>query len=144
MHNLIGSLFNIILHLQSPLIFYRKASTLVRRDFDPDPGSTILMCIEILRKFSRKNTQLKMDPCLVGQSLHAPSSLFKYFHQLKSFQVPSDTLRFTDSGESITTEDSDHHIVDTRFFVDLYAACCRLLCTVVRHQKRYALDFLTF
>ncbi|CAA7391335.1 unnamed protein product [Spirodela intermedia] len=133
--NLVGSLFNIILHLQSPLIFCRKASTYGRREIDPDPGSTILMCIEILRKFARKNTQLKMDPCLVGQSLHAPSSLFKHFHQLNSFRVPSGALRFTDSGESISIEDIDHHIVDTRFFVDLYAACCRLLCTVVRHQK---------
>ncbi|XP_078448325.1 urb2/Npa2 family protein [Wolffia australiana] len=116
--NLVGSLFNIILHLQGPFIFSGKAYAFDELGVDADPGSTVLMCVEILRKFSRRNAQLKMDPCFVGQSLRVPSSLFMHFHQIKSSQSPSQTRK------SIG-----------RFFLDLYAACCRLLCTVIRHQK---------
>ncbi|CAA6655938.1 unnamed protein product [Spirodela intermedia] len=123
--NLVGSLFNIILHLQSPLIFCRKASTYGRREIDPDPGSTIPD-----EKYSVKNGSM---PCRAVLACTVVS--FQTFSSAQLFPVPSGALRFTDSGESISIEDIDHHIVDTRFFVDLYAACCRLLCTVVRHQK---------
>uniref|UniRef100_A0A1D1YWY4 Unhealthy ribosome biogenesis protein 2 n=1 Tax=Anthurium amnicola TaxID=1678845 RepID=A0A1D1YWY4_9ARAE len=136
--NLLGSLINIILHLQSPFIFYRENLSCDKSNIDPDPGTTILMCVEMLTKVARKHSQLKMDSCKVGQSLHLPMSLFKHFHQLKTFRVSSSSLCVLDNAEGTYMKNMHHLIVDHQFCVNLYAACCSLLCTILRHRTSEA------
>ena len=119
-------LFNIILHVQSPVIFFERL--IVRGSGDPDPGSVILMCIEVLTRISGKHALFQIDPWHVSQSLRIPSALFQFFPQLKLKTPPAGSLF---SSENLQ--------IDRAFSLDLYAACCRLLYTVLKHHKRYVL-----
>ncbi|GMH16380.1 hypothetical protein Nepgr_018221 [Nepenthes gracilis] len=131
---LIASLFNIILHLQGPAIFYEKL-TVKGVNIDPDPGSVILMCVEVLTRISGKHVLFQMDSGHVGQSLRIPAALFQGFSQLKLWKDshPSSCSRFT--GNKNYDNLASSLSVDRNFSVNLYAACCRLLCTVLKNYK---------
>lgn len=120
--SMIASSFNIIVHLQSPLIFYEQSIGKT----DPDPGAVILMCVEVLKRISGKHTLFQMEAWHVAQSIRIPGSLFQDFCRLKL---------------SETSHRSSDQIcaVDGRFSIDLFAACCRLLYNVLKHHKRYFL-----
>ncbi|EXB36837.1 hypothetical protein L484_003222 [Morus notabilis] len=117
--SLIAGVFNIILHLQSPLIFYER----LIGDSIPDPGAVILMCVEVLIRISGKHALFQMEAWHVAQSLRIPGALFQYFHQLKLSITPNPVASMQSCG------------VDRRFTIDLYAACCRLLYNVLKHHK---------
>ncbi|XP_010268229.1 PREDICTED: uncharacterized protein LOC104605241 [Nelumbo nucifera] len=125
--SLVGALFNIILHLQGTLIFYKKVTS-NHGHVNPDPGSVILMCIEVLTKVAGRHALFQMDSSHVAQCLHTPAALFKDFHELRTSQGSGD-------------QDSRHvacmssNIVDQQFSIDLFSACCRLVCAVLRHHK---------
>lgn len=133
--SLVASLFNIILHLQSPLIFYERSTG----DTDPDPGAVILMCVEVLIRISGKHALFQMEAWQLAQSLRIPGALFQDYHQLKLSKT---------SVQNSSSSVPNNHIfdpvgsmqfsgVDRRFSIDLYAACCRLLYNVLKHHKRY-------
>ncbi|CAN0910101.1 hypothetical protein LINGRAHAP2_LOCUS26115 [Linum grandiflorum] len=109
--SLISALFNIILHLQGPLIFNRRATS-GRDGVLPDPGAVILMSAEVLTRVSVKSTLFHLESSHVAQSLHVPAALFQDFSKLM-----------------------DPCLVDRRFSIDLYAACCRLLSTVLKYRR---------
>lgn len=116
--SLVAALFNIILHLQNPLIFFTK-SVSNRDDNNPDPGSVILMCVEVLIRVSGKHAMFQLDSWHIAQSLHVPGALFQ---DLPCLQL---------SGASIGYET----LLDRHFSMNLFAACCRLLYTVLKHHK---------
>ncbi|KAK3421048.1 hypothetical protein EUGRSUZ_G01753 [Eucalyptus grandis] len=118
-----AGLFNIILHVQSPRIFYESSPG---KGFgDPDPGSVTLMCIEVLIRVSGRHALFQLDPWHVAQMLRIPAALFQVFCQ---FQL-KDTIS---SGSLFSLENLE---IDRPFSVKLYATCCRLLCTVLKHHK---------
>lgn len=125
---MVCALFNIVLHLQSPLIFFQEKLKHDKDESDPDPGSVILMCVEVLTKVAGRHALFEMDSTHVGHSLHMPSTLFKHFSQLRALPITSHSVLFTARGV---------RLVDREFSVDLFAACCKLLYTVLRHRKRY-------
>lgn len=141
--SLIAGLFNIILHLQSPLIFYEK-SIHNKGDSVPDPGSVILMCVEVLTRVSGKHALFQMDSCHVGHSLRVPAALFQDFHRLRLSEAPAPfiSLPLTNSENYESVASMHSFVIDRQFSVDLFAACCRLLYTVLKHHKRYALSLL--
>ncbi|KAJ6906320.1 hypothetical protein NC652_023922 [Populus alba x Populus x berolinensis] len=57
----VAALFNIILHVESPLIFYGIAMG-SDRDKGPDPGAVILVCVEVLTRVSGKRALFKWIP----------------------------------------------------------------------------------
>ena len=117
--NLVAGLFNIILHLQGPRIFYGYVD-----DSDvPDSGAVTLMCIELLTKISGKPSFFEMDACHIAQSLRIPGTLFQYFLQLLISESPLSSA------------------LDRKASMELYDYCCRMLCTALKHRKRY-LSFL--
>ncbi|XP_030531906.1 uncharacterized protein LOC115741982 isoform X2 [Rhodamnia argentea] len=118
-----AALFNIILHVQSPLIFYESSPG--KGFSDPDPGSVTLMCIEVLIRVSGRHALFQMDPWHVAQMLGIPAALFQVFCQSQLKDPIS-------SGSLFSLENLD---VDRPFSVKLYAACCRLLCTVLKHHR---------
>ncbi|PIA43558.1 hypothetical protein AQUCO_01900152v1 [Aquilegia coerulea] len=128
----VGALFNIVLHLQGPLIFYSNP-TGGKSDNDPDPGSVILMCVEVLTKVAGKPYLFQMHSCHIGQSFHVPATLFQDFHMIRSSQTPIKLYSAISDPRAIAGSCS--YVADHRFSVDLFAACCRLLCTVLRHRK---------
>ncbi|CAL5192117.1 unnamed protein product [Lathyrus oleraceus] len=71
--SLVSAVFNIIVHLQSPHIFYVnwRRKTVAGT---PDPGSAVLMCVEVLTTVSRKHGLFSMDVCHVGHMLHIPAA----------------------------------------------------------------------
>ncbi|KAI6681845.1 hypothetical protein NL676_035726, partial [Syzygium grande] len=119
----VAGLFNIILHVQSPLIFYESSPG---NGFgDADPGSVTLMCIEVLIRVSGRRALFQMDPWHVAQMLRIPAALFQVFCQ---FQL-EDPIS---SGSLFSSENLN---IDRPFSVKLYASCCQLLCTVLKHHK---------
>ncbi|KAL4187757.1 hypothetical protein AMTRI_Chr09g40570 [Amborella trichopoda] len=138
--SLAGALFNIVLHLQSPLIFLPQ-----KLEFDPnqgyvDPGSVILMCVGVLSKVAAKDSLCPLFAGHVGQCLHLPTALFQHFSWIKKPQDSFISPLFT-TNPGFGPKDSlvmNGHLktIDYVFCVNLYTACCRLLCTVIRHWKR--------
>ncbi|XP_019412690.1 PREDICTED: uncharacterized protein LOC109325004 [Lupinus angustifolius] len=131
----VSAVFNIIMHLQNPLIFYvNKTSGAVASN--PDPGSTILMCVEVLVTVSRKHALFPMDVWHVGHLLHIPELIFQNFHQLKISEDSGLSSMLTISEEKISNqvEAANFCHVDHRFSIDLFVACCQLLCTTIRHR----------
>ncbi|XP_040369829.1 uncharacterized protein LOC112186617 isoform X2 [Rosa chinensis] len=133
---LIACMFNVILHLQSPLIFYERF-TQSKDDSNPDPGTVILMCVDVLARISGKHAIYKMDLWHVAHSLRIPSALFQDFHLLKDSKRPVPN----DSSASLNNQPSDPvasvHVsgIDRQYSIGLYSACCRLLHNVVKHHK---------
>ncbi|KAJ6765963.1 UNHEALTHY RIBOSOME BIOGENESIS PROTEIN 2-like protein [Salix purpurea] len=135
--SLVAALFNIVLHLQSPLIFYQIAMVSERYNA-PDPGAVILMCVEVLTRVSGKHALFQMDSWHVAQSLHIPAALFQDFDQLRISQDPasSNSLLNSDNQDCNTLGGMNCRTVDLKFSVELYTACCQLLYTILKHHKR--------
>lgn len=120
---LVGALFNIVLHLRSPHIFYTQKLPHCSV-FHPDAGAAVLMCVEVITSFVGRYS-FQIDASHVSQCLHVPVTLFKGFKHLRA--------KYCNQGHH-----ADHveYILDRQFSVDIYAACCKLLCTTLRHQQR--------
>ncbi|KAK9148249.1 hypothetical protein Scep_007006 [Stephania cephalantha] len=133
-HSLAGALFNIVLHLQGPLIFYTK-SFFCKSEFNPDNGAVVLMCVEVLTKVAGKSL-FEIDSFLVGQALRLPASLFQEFLKLRLrfLYNPLNSSKLCEE-YSGANAGSFYHVVNREFSVDLFAACCRLLSTVLRHHQ---------
>ncbi|KAG9443034.1 hypothetical protein H6P81_018888 [Aristolochia fimbriata] len=131
-HSFINTLLNIIVHLQSPLIFCEGKLNHIRSSISPDPGSVILMCVEVLTRVSGKHYLFSMDSSHVSQLLHLPTTLFKYVLQLREMSC---AVIFSINKEARHLDNQEFYNVDRHFFVTLYAAACRLLCTTMRHRK---------
>ncbi|XVE67104.1 hypothetical protein DITRI_Ditri08aG0133500 [Diplodiscus trichospermus] len=134
--SLVAALFNIILHLQSPLIF---CGNFVSNDGDrnPDPGSVVLMCVEELIRVSGKHALFRMDPWHIGQSLRIAGVLFQDFHQLRLSEAPvsSKSLPYLNKENHNNIASMKYCAVVQQFSANLFAACCRLLYTVLKHHK---------
>ncbi|XP_077246542.1 urb2/Npa2 family protein [Tasmannia lanceolata] len=129
----INALFNIVLHLQSPFIFCQEMPN-YKNENDPDPGSVILMCVEVLTKIAARHSLFQMDSSHVAQGLQMATTLFKHFCHLRA-SPNTPTLMFSANQKVRYPTDGNPHILDRQFSVDLYAACCRLLCAILRHRK---------
>ncbi|XP_021819976.1 uncharacterized protein LOC110761732 [Prunus avium] len=132
----ISSLFNVILNLQSPVIFYER-SIQNKGDTDPDPGTIILMCVDVLARISGKHALYQMEAWHVAQSLRIPSALFQDFHLLKLSEAPVPNDSSTVPNNQISNSVASKHFsgVDRKYSIDLFAACCRLLHNVLKHHK---------
>ncbi|GAY65351.1 hypothetical protein CUMW_240420, partial [Citrus unshiu] len=120
----------------SPIIFYEKQISCGRENI-PDPGSVILMCIEVLTRVSGKHALFQMDSWHVAQSLRVPAALFQEIRQVSISEapVPSNSAMFSDDQNSDTVASQNSIAVDRQFSINLFAACCRLLYTVLKHHK---------
>lgn len=134
---LLAAIFNIILHLQSPLIFYGGSTASVVNS--PDQGSAILMCVEVLITISRKHALFQMDSWHIGHLLRIPAALFQNFQQLRVSKVSgqSDSLMISEEQISHRAKAVNLCYVDRQFSVNLFIACCQLLCTTIKHHQRY-------
>lgn len=136
--SLVSAVFNIIVHLQSPHIFYvnMRCKTVAGT---PDPGSAILMCVEVLTTISRKHGLFSMDVWHVGHMLHIPAALFQNFHQhrISKASRPSDSFMVSEEQSSHSADGVNLCHVDHQFTINLFVACCQLLCTIIRHRPRY-------
>ncbi|XP_072977931.1 uncharacterized protein [Typha angustifolia] len=133
--SLIGALLNIILHLQSPIIFYIEKLPKDKSEFRPDAGAVILMCIEVLTTVVGRHT-FQMDICHVSQCLHIPVVLFRYFHQLKASRLDFRSSISYGNQEARTSTDVHQYIIDRQLSIDLYAACCKLIWITLKHRIR--------
>lgn len=127
---LVGALFNIVLHLQSPLIFYIEKLPSLYPHFHPDAGAIVLMCVEVITAFVGRHT-FQIDSCHVSQCLHLSVTLFKGFKHL----LAGRSVSYSDQtvGQALGAK---AYILDRQFSIDMYAACCKLICTALRHQQR--------
>ncbi|XP_055808091.1 uncharacterized protein LOC129876632 [Solanum dulcamara] len=133
--NLVSSLLNVVMHLLGPKIFFRNPK--FRKDFaEPDPGSVCLMCISVLTKISAKHIFFQLEACHIGQLLHMPAAIFQCVFQLWTSKVPlcSNYTGGLTSGET-GVPGCERSAVDREFCIKLYAACCRMLCTVLKHHR---------
>ncbi|XP_061341643.1 uncharacterized protein LOC133287960 [Gastrolobium bilobum] len=131
----VAAVFNIIVHLRSLHIFYVNLTSGTVAS-NPDSGSVILMCVEVLASVSRKHALFSMDVWHVGNLLHIPAVLFQNFHQLRISKAsgPSDSLMISEEQISHPVERVNFSHVDHQFSINLFVACCQLLCTIIRHR----------
>ncbi|KAL9238368.1 hypothetical protein vseg_012798 [Gypsophila vaccaria] len=129
LHGLIASLFNIVVHLQGPTLFYRRSNRSTMNS-SPDSGSVVLMCVEVLTRIAGKPALFHLDFHHVSQFLHTAGTLFQSFHSLKPDHA-------SHQGISISRDSKEHDLflVDRQFSMNLYAASCRLLWTVIKHHR---------
>ncbi|KAL8145090.1 hypothetical protein AgCh_003338 [Apium graveolens] len=123
------------------LIFQAIAEKKVRKQaagrvqMTPDSGSVILMIIEGLTRVFRKNTLVEVNG-FVSQSLRISGGCFQNILQHKVSKAKPQFMLIPDSIGSEIIKSMDICAVDRQFIMELYAACCRLLCTVLKHYKR--------
>ncbi|KAJ9551669.1 hypothetical protein OSB04_015714 [Centaurea solstitialis] len=129
----VACLFNIITHLQGPRIFYKDPVSNIQFHADPDPGSVVLMCIEVLTKVSGKHALYQMDACYVAQALSTPATLFQNILKYTTSEAPN----IESVNEGMNTK-----LFDRQYSIELYAACCRMLYTFLRHHKRESLQHI--
>ncbi|GFY94609.1 hypothetical protein Acr_09g0010550 [Actinidia rufa] len=135
--SLVACLFNIILHLQGPLIFYANLIS-NKGNADPDPGSVILMCVEVLTRVFGKHAMYQLDSCQVGQALRIPAAIFQNLFRLRVSEgsaVPHSMSLLDNQGTEIVGG-VNTCVVDRQFLIDLFAACCRLLSTVLKQHHK--------
>lgn len=133
--SLVSVVFNIIVHLQSPRIFYVNLRCKIVSG-TPDPGSAILMFVEVLTTVSRKHGLFSIDVCHVGHMLHIPVALFQNFHQhrISKASRPSDSFMVLEEQNPHSEDGVNFCHVDHQFTINLFVACCQLLCTIIRHR----------
>ncbi|CAJ1935686.1 unnamed protein product [Sphenostylis stenocarpa] len=132
---LVSAVFNIVVHLQSLRTFYDNlASGTVANT--PDPGSAILMGVEVLVIVSRKHSQFPMDVWHVGYMLHIPAVLFEKFGELRVTKAsgPSEALIISEEHICDPVKRVDLCHVDQQFLLNLFIVCCQLLCTIIMHR----------
>ncbi|XP_074571230.1 uncharacterized protein LOC141827802 [Curcuma longa] len=128
--SLVVCLFNIIVHIHHPKIFYVEKLHL-KIEVNADAGSVILMCVEVLITIAGKQS-FHMNKCHASQCLHVPMVLFKNFCELRD---SLDCNFSTDSPDVLgSCNDARDYMVDHEFSVDLYISCCKLLYTTLRHR----------
>ncbi|CAH2077504.1 unnamed protein product [Thlaspi arvense] len=131
---LMSAVFGIMAHMQSPFIFCTNA---VVGPNSPDAGSVILMCVEVLIRIAGKHALFQMDSSHVGRSVHMPGAIFRDYLQITrvgTSVLDGNLVRKDDQEQDVLGRSKDLH-VDQKFSVSLYAACCRLLYTAVKHHK---------
>ncbi|KAL3515027.1 hypothetical protein ACH5RR_021929 [Cinchona calisaya] len=133
--SLVACLFNVVLHLQGPSIFQGRVNS-NEACTGPDSGSIILMCIQVLRRVTGKHALFQMDAWHVGQSLNTPATLFQNLLQLRFTEAlgQSDSPTISETTDAHSKKFTSASILDQKYSVELYAACCRLLCTLVKHH----------
>ncbi|XP_038902651.1 uncharacterized protein LOC120089295 [Benincasa hispida] len=133
--SLTAALFSIVLHLQSPQIFYVRMIATKNRS-DPDPGSVILMSIEVLTRVSGKHALFQMNVWHVAQCLRIPAALFKTLSlKLPGIPIESECSLISAQEASNVVVPTSNSIIDKQFSIDLFAGCCRLLYTILKHRK---------
>lgn len=132
--SLIAGLFSIVLHLQTPQIFYSRMID-TKNKSDPDPGSVILMSVEVLTRVSGKHALFQMNAWHVAECLRIPAAVFEDF----SLKLQGQSENFVISAREVSNVvvTTSNSIIDRQFLIDIFAASCRLLYTVIRHHKRY-------
>ncbi|KAL0687323.1 hypothetical protein Bca4012_087000 [Brassica carinata] len=118
-HGLMSAVFGIMAHMQSPFIFCTDTVVGKQCPKSPDAGSVILMCVEVLIRIAGKHALFEMNPSHISQSIHMPGAIFR------------------DYGHLLHKDDQQQDLqVDQKFSVSLYAACCRLIYTSVKHHPK--------
>ncbi|KAK1363078.1 putative nucleolar 27S pre-rRNA processing, Urb2/Npa2 [Heracleum sosnowskyi] len=131
--NIVSSLFNIILHVQGPSLFFVNTIP-YSDDATPDSGSVILMIIEVLTRVFGKRILAEVDG-YVSQSLRLSGGLFRYILQHKVSRANGPSMLVPDSIGSEILKSMDTCAIDRKFMIELYDACCRLLYAVLRHYR---------
>ncbi|CAH8322539.1 unnamed protein product [Eruca vesicaria subsp. sativa] len=116
---LMSAVFGIMAHMQSPFIFCTDAVVVNQGPKSPDAGSVILMCVEVLIRVVGKHTLFEMNPSHISQAMHIPGAIFRDYGNLLHKNNQQQDLQ-----------------VDQKFSVSLYAACCRLIYTSVKHHPK--------
>ncbi|KAJ0251723.1 Urb2/Npa2 family protein [Hirschfeldia incana] len=115
--SLMSAVFGIMAHMQSPLIFCTVVGNQGLKS--PDAGSVVLMCVEVLIRIAGKHALFEMNPSHISQSIHMPGAIFR------------------DYGNLLHKDDQQRDLqVDQKFSVSMYAACCRLIYTSVKHHPK--------
>ncbi|XP_010536016.1 PREDICTED: uncharacterized protein LOC104811117 [Tarenaya hassleriana] len=132
----VSATLSIIVHLRSPFIFFSKPVCSHGLHY-PDPGSVILMCVEVLTRISGKHALFQMEAWHVSQTIHMPGALLLDFLQVTSSGLPvsnGNLLSRCDHRQNRIQSLNNLHM-DREFSISLYAASCRLLYTLVKHHK---------
>uniref|UniRef100_A0A1J3D896 Nucleolar 27S pre-rRNA processing Urb2/Npa2 C-terminal domain-containing protein n=1 Tax=Noccaea caerulescens TaxID=107243 RepID=A0A1J3D896_NOCCA len=132
-----SALFGIMGHMQSPFVFCTNAVVGEQGPSFPDAGSVILMCVEVLIRIAGKHALFQMDTSHLSQSIHIPGAIFRDYLQITrvGFSVLDRNLLHKDDQQQDLIGSSKDLQVDQKFSMSLYAACCRLLYTAVKHHK---------
>lgn len=118
--------------LQGPNMFHVNVGA--GEDFcGPGSGFVVLTCVEVVTRIFGKRSLFQMDSSHVAQSLHIPAALFQSILQLKLTEA-DDQYTLNMVSNSVSTHVRNKYIHDQCYSVELYGACCRLLCTVVKHH----------
>ncbi|ESQ54198.1 hypothetical protein EUTSA_v10024190mg [Eutrema salsugineum] len=134
---LMSAVFSIMAHMQSPFIFRKTAIVGNQGPNFPDAGAVILMCVEVLIRIAGKHALFQMDSSHISQSIHMPGAIFRDYLQSTrvGFSVLDGNLLHKDDQRQDLLGSSEDLQVDQKFSMSLYAACCRLLYTAIKHHK---------
>ncbi|CAH9144191.1 unnamed protein product [Cuscuta epithymum] len=137
--SLVSCLINVVVHLQGQNIFCTSDDSSNCCFARPDSGSVILMCVEVLIKICAKYAFFQLEKYHIAQLLRLPAAIFFNSFQLHVSGAPLASSKELPGVSDIGVTESPRreciNAIYQQFILKLYAACCRLLCTVLKHYK---------
>ncbi|KAG6557396.1 hypothetical protein Mapa_000665 [Marchantia paleacea] len=141
-----GAIFNLIERLAGPKLFHDN--DMLHHDTPPregqvgmvQSGAVILRCIQIMTSVASRENIYPLKACYVALALHCPARIFSPVVQsgLSKHRTIRTFLAYDQSGATKTEREvlMTRLRIGTDLGVKLYVACCRLLCSLIRHRRR--------
>ncbi|KAL3693846.1 hypothetical protein R1sor_007497 [Riccia sorocarpa] len=137
-----GAIFSLIERTAGPKLFIMKHGTSSRFENDAsmvESGPVLLRCIQILTSVASREVIYPLEACHVALALHCPSVIFSHVYQSGSSRnkLLASSLTRNGSGAKHEKEGCTSVVkIGSDVGVELYVACCRLLCSLIRHRRR--------
>jgi hypothetical protein len=108
-----------------------------------DSGPVILQALQILITTASRDTIFPMKACHVALALHCPARLFwpVYRSEMSKHKLILKRHARVEGPEpgKKNVQSTGRVRICTELGVQLYVSCCRLLCSIIRHHRRYIL-----
>ncbi|KAL3699887.1 hypothetical protein R1sor_017909 [Riccia sorocarpa] len=137
-----GAIFSLIERTAGPKLFTMKHGISSRFENDAsmvESGPVLLRCIQILTSVASREVIYPLEACHVAFALHCPSVIFSLVYQSGSSRnmlLPGSLTRNGSGAKHEKEEGSSVVKIGSDVGVELYRACCRLLCSLIRHRRR--------
>ncbi|KAL3699884.1 hypothetical protein R1sor_017906 [Riccia sorocarpa] len=104
-----------------------------------ESGPVLLRCIQILTSVASRDVIYPLEACHVALAWHCPSVIFSLVYQSGSSRnmlLPGSLTRNGSGAKHEKEECSSVVKIGSDVGVELYGACCQLLCSLIRHRRR--------
>ncbi|KAL2629877.1 hypothetical protein R1flu_014563 [Riccia fluitans] len=136
-----GAIFSVIEYSAGPNLFLNHEMALrpENKISMVESGPVLQKCIQILTNVASREIIFPLGACHVALALHCPSVIFSPVYQSglsRNRLIASSLTRDASGIKHVKEEYLSVLKIGSDVGVELYVACCRLLCSLIRHRRR--------